>query len=452
MRNKLLVLGLVLALALPGVAFAYPTSGLNRFSLCTPMTVGPPAQPKDHILFTAGVSTLNGVTYPGATGDFCKHYAALRGLLSSNLVGDLCSDPEWGSLCALLDPCNSDINGNIVVDDTASLTISVQGNGIPDASNELAVITTILANPSFDNGVLTYAEVLAAYEHNFYQVQCDMDAATLAGLSSLFPQTISGIVEILAAHITIGDGMLSVDNSDPMGPVYTANGSWGIAAGIVLVLCPLLEDPPFSATCVNPNLNQGDYMIIPELQPNGDADGDGAANCIEALAYKFNSCGSGSAPEQSTTYNCAAAASGTKYLDAVLNPAITPAVGSDAFFVVGDPHFVEEGGCITMSLESVYPTLDMNTVSVDWWVVPESSPTPSQVGETNLTLSACGVDSSLNGLYYCLVTYKGDTFPSKSYQLNVLPVGSVPVGGGIGMGLLAGACALAGALGLRRKS
>lgn len=441
MKKLSLVCMVAVALLFSGGATALTGTGFDPFTICALVDTN-----NDFIPFEAGIA--NGIPMPGTTVDFCNHYAELRGFLGSALVGDLCGDPEFASFCPLLEPCVADLNGTIVVDESSgSLVISAVGNGILDTANELGVIKHILLTPGFDNGVIDHATVLAAYERNFYQLQCDMQPDFLAQFSTLLPGTFSGLMEILTIHATIGDGTFTVDTSNPNGNISTATGSWGIVKGLVPILCDFIADQTSGlAVCNNPNLNKGDYIQFPSiLGANGDADGDGATNFAEAQFFQAETCGTGAGAELLFPFNCGVV-TGTTYVDAALDPNLFPPIGVSGLFVVANPHFPEQGDNVTIQLVNKIDGLV--PAGLQW--VKNLTPLVGEVGET-VTIS--NVTQADNGIYYCEVDDGTKaTLLSQSYVMNVQPQGSVPVGGGLAMGLLAGACALAGAMGIRRKS
>jgi hypothetical protein len=155
------------------------------------------------------------------------------------------------------------------------------GNGIPDSA-EFAIMHLILSDISFDNGIITYAEVNAAFTANFNLVMDAINAAGLASkiggttdpFSSFFPSSI-------AMLLTIGDGDYTVVSTDPL--QITAYGFSGMAA---MLFAKYSQQYGTALTL----LDLGATVSIPELAITADSDGDGFDNACELTAWKPWTC------------------------------------------------------------------------------------------------------------------------------------------------------------------
>ncbi len=92
-----------------------------------------------------------------------------------------------------------------------------------------------------------------------------------------------------------GEIGVSIGDLDPAGVEAEGNGSFGIIAGLIA----LLDDQLRKATREqfgteigfdNPYLKKEDYIGLPQLLPDADADGDGATNMCEYENYDKNYC------------------------------------------------------------------------------------------------------------------------------------------------------------------
>jgi len=324
------------------------------------------------LLAAPGAKAQTPCTTPCMAGDappdivFCDTFVNTIDAIINGDLGELLP-PEFASFLNFLDPDLADINGPFRIDDSGdALIIEIFGNGILDASNELGLISAILNDPTFDNGVLTHAEVLAAWQANYCQIRADVGNDTLDGrinlvqtLGLLFPEVIP-LFDILAGYLTIGDGNFTVTSGTmPDEPiVVSGEGSFGFVGAIFSFLNTLLADLlkkdlskfegqiPKSVLddllalqkttnkqtlqLCNANLQKEDYVIIPELQSTGDADGDGFTNICEARGF--------------AQPNCTGTKGVTPYTEAALSASITP------------------NGCFEIENECTIPLLGSNVV------------------------------------------------------------------------------------------
>jgi hypothetical protein len=215
------------------------------------------------------------------TANFCQHLDDMRQADILNTLGG------YGSLLEKLAPATGDLNGSVTVTvdifgnpDLDSLTF--KGNKIQDGANELALLSFILNNPDFDNGVLNHAQVKDAWNQNWNQLLF----GNLGGqLGNFLPTLEPGFVETLVAWLTLGDGEV-IRSANQL----TGTGSFGLVA----VLLQLLEED-FEAYGFGPPadliLDKADFATIPALAPTGDADGDTWSNRQEALWFTPDNCG-----------------------------------------------------------------------------------------------------------------------------------------------------------------
>lgn len=241
------------------------------------------------------------------TVNFCS---AFHKVVTNKLLNYL--GTEYRYLIDMLQPDAADINGSFDIDIGGPISIAVNGNGIKDAANELGLLARILADSSFDNGVLSYAQVRHAWDQNWAQL---INKNIGTPLSTLLPGMVPGLAEILVGYVTIGDGdLISVSETTAQG-----TGSFGIIAGIFALTGGVIGQAGFGEFAY-PYLDKTDFIILEKLALNEDADGDGYSN-LEEYAYF-------------TPVECAKAADGefgspVDYVTAALNPNIYP--GGEGF-------------------------------------------------------------------------------------------------------------------------
>jgi hypothetical protein len=113
------------------------------------------------------------------------------------------------------------------------------------------------------------------------------------------------------------------------------------------------------------------------------------------------------------------------------------------------PHKANEGDDVTLTTVLT----DIDPSSYQWYKDGEALE-----GETGTELALIGVTVDDSGEYSVVVDDGeggGDAayalFESRGHTVMVFPVGGAPLAGGLGLGLLVGACALAGVVSIRRK-
>jgi len=307
--------------------------------------------------------------------------------------------------------CSTDINGPIDM----SLSIPVTGNGIPDGEFEMGVLAGILNNAyTLDASKVghTNADIITAYKANFFffkvLVAKALSAVPLSGtptdlrssVPGLIPWVPGALVSILAGMATQGDAttVAALDTLlgllDQIGVVPPAGGIAGNTTGFASI-----------------------------LGPNGDADGDGFTNKQE-----YNHFHSQGAP---TT------------IQAELTFAISPppTVASVVVIGAGSGH-VAEGSTLTLSAVVINGTASSYVWSKDG--------VPTGGTASSLVIPSLAVTDS--GKYtVTVVTAAAETIDSKAVIVTVAPAGQLPLVGGLGLALLAGACALGGVGSIRRR-
>ncbi len=372
--------------------------------------------------------------FPDGAGskDFCDAFTTL---IENDLLEAL--PPEFQDLVSQLDPAVADINGTVTVDDSGSETvITIVGNGLLDANNELRLIEHILADTGFDNGVLTHAEVLAAWNANLNQMKNGQLGASNAGIISA---VVPGLIEVLVGFLTFGDGDYEVT-----GDVTVANGSFGFVAALYDLLSGALEDE-LNLTLASNTIDPADFTFLPELVADADADGDGFSNRQEYNAFTPDVC----AAKGTETFPVAA-------LDPLIFPSGTegepegePGEGSVA--ISGDT-MLEVGDDISLAVVSSGLT---PPVTYQWR--KNGAAMPGRVLPTLVINNICDGSVSCGGVddggVYDVVVNDGSSktqYIAPAIEVRVFPLGGVPVAGGIGLGVLALA-GLAGGMAAIRK-
>jgi hypothetical protein len=323
--------------------------------------------------------------------DFC---GMLDGTACSvNAISSMVSLGDMADLIPLLQCINADINGPV---DTGA-AIPVTGNGIPDGQFELGVVGEALSNSANPYN----AEALAAFKTNF-KIMKDTIAAALIGegywgLTSMIPALTGSLGGVLSGYVMLGDPTTDLAIEQ-----------------IFILLQGIGVTPPAA----------GSLVQVPELGPLGDADGDGANNRAEYMYYKAN----GAAAVIAATFDAAQ----------------TPPVQTAKVIVLG-------GGIkqADTDLELTANALNCTPLTFQW--SKDTTPIASASGSS---FSIQGLQASDSGSYVCTITIDAKAtveINSAPVVVDVVPVGSVPIAGGLGLALLAGACALGGVGSIRRR-
>ena len=387
----------VAMLLVAGTASAVPTCANGSSYLYTPLTPMPPSV--GNFDFCLAMNTIYCSLSPVATTLGITSYLPLFA-------------------CDL-----ADINGPL---DLAA-SIPVTANGMLDSEYELGLVGAILNNASYSQNGLTQAEVLAGFQANYTLFSTTIDAALAAAgytglINALAPYLPKGLAYSLAGYALLGD-------TDTIGAISAIFG----------LLADLGITPPDVSQLVG---------FPTQLAKLGDADGDGCTNFAEYTAYSS----SGAAT----------------YIANALNPAVNPGncsaegegegegegepAGADSCGLtvnsnisITGPNWAEVNGAV--ELRCAFGTTPAGTLSYQW--------KKDCVDITDATGSSYKLDSVAltdGGEYRVAVTdgAKATTI-SSLFVLSVYPAGSLPLTGGLGLALLAGASALAGVVGIRRK-
>lgn len=298
-----------------------------------------------------------------------------------------------------------DINGPLNLDPEGE-DLPISPNGIPDARYELGILAYILNTPA--HPLHTTAKTI--YRANYLNVKnliqealqaaCIDSTCDLRGLvSAVAPYLASTLVAVLAGFATLDDATTNEALDE---------------------LLALLEDigltPPEGGIG---GITDG----IAALGPEGDADGDGKSNREE--------------------YNWFVGSQGYtagQYVAAALDPNQKP---PDVVKINGPRGRVARGSNVTLTLEVLIGT----RVSNQWYKDGDLLE-----GEEGPTLEINNAQPEDSGVYRVdvQVDAKEINTYSASFTLNVLPY-SLPIGSTLSLITLAGACALAGVAGLRRR-
>ncbi len=351
-------------------------------------------------IFPTGANDAHGAvtTWP-TTYDFCgmlDQTACSVNLLGAQL-GDLIS------LVPMLQCVNADINGPLNLDPAA--TLPVTPNGIPDGQYELGVLGEALNNAANPY----HAQALSIYQANFLALKnLVADALVSQGYWSLVPlvapQLVGSLAGVLAGYAELGDANTNA----------ALNAILDLLKGIGVVV------PPNGITDL--------CGSIPALGRLGDADHDGYSNQAE-----YNYFGK--------TLNAGPAATIAAIFSASqMPPATTPRVE-----VLG-AGTLEEGAALDLKAVA----LNCTAASYAW------AKNGSTLGtETGSSLIIPVLSLTDSGSYVCTVTTAdktaGDLVASNPVTVTVVPAGTLPIAGGLGLALLAGACALGGVGSIRRR-
>jgi hypothetical protein len=319
--------------------------------------------------------------------------------------------------CGGADGTGIDINGPVNLDPPSG-QLPVSKNGIPDGQYELGLLAAILNNTyTLDptkTGGKTNAMVLAAFKTNFAffqqlvtqalaNVPLNKPPAPPSDLRSMVPSLApflpSALVTILTGYATEGD-------AQSVGALDTLLGLLG-QIGIT---------PPVGGVAGNTT----GFAAI--LGPDGDADGDGFSNRQE--------------------YNYFKSQGPAVAIHAELDPATVPPVG---VIILGGGKTVEEGTSLTLTAA----TLPGTTALTFAWT-KEGSATVLGTAQ-QLVISVLKLSDA--GKYIVSITTdaQGTTVSSQAVSVKVVASGQLPIAGGLGLALLAGACALGGVGSIRRR-
>lgn len=332
------------------------------------------------------------------TYDFCGMLDTV--FCSAGPLGSLA--PEVEEFAFLIQCLNADINGPLDLE----AEIPVTANGIPDGQFELGLLARVLNTPA--NQYHTAA--LAAFQGNTVAIKALVVEALAntdfkadekdirAIVSGIVPHLVGSLCSVLGAYCVLGDAQTNAALDELLG-----------------LLADIGVTPPAGGIGAITD-------SVPQLGPEGDADGDGASNRKE--------------------YNHFKSQGATATIDAQLDPLQTP---PNIAFITGAGKF-EEGATVTLRI--AFNGVDGSGATYQWF--KGSSAITDATGSSLVFAPVTVADA---GSYSCELNLpdKATVFVTDPAVLTVLPEGSLPVAGGMGLALLAGACALAGAVGIRRR-
>lgn len=313
--------------------------------------------------------------------------------------------------------CTTDINGPLNPDPDADLPVT--GNLIPDGEFELGLLAAVLNDTYPLTGTTTNEQVRTAYQANikFFQklvlqaisnipigkngvVEKGLDGRTI--LPGVAPYVVPCLTAILAGYATEGDPA-SLDALDAL-------------LDLLSVLNIAKPDGGVRAWTTG-------FGSI--LGPEGDADGDSYTNRREYNAFKADGA--------------------AKTIEAQLKASITPPASVASVKILGAGTYVV-GKVITLTAV----VKDGAGVSYAW--SKDGVPVPDGTASQLVLHEGTGVTEADSGMYtVTVVTDADETIDSKAVKLLIVPVGQLPIAGGLGLALLAGACALGGVGSIRRR-
>lgn len=222
--------------------------------------------------------------------DFCQ---AFQQVYENPLLQGL--SPEFAAFIELLNPETADLNGTFSVDTSGGIvSLTVEGNGMPDAANELGLFARLLNCPEpFPAGIrstmVSRDEALAVWQANLAQLNADIGV-----LASVVSTAAPGFQKVLAGFLTLGDGEFTITSAptpaDPNAPIIASgSGSFGLVAALFTTLNTMIAEE-LGSGFANPYLNKDDYRNLPVFLPNSDADGDGFSNGDEYAYFTPDTC------------------------------------------------------------------------------------------------------------------------------------------------------------------
>ncbi len=224
--------------------------------------------------------------------DFCE---AFQQIYENPLLQGL--GQEFAAFIELLNPATADLNGAFYVDTSGGMSITVTGNGMLDAANELGLLAHLLNHPyPFRSGirstVISRDQAMTAWLANLAQLNKDIGA-----LASMLSSVVPGLQKMLAGFITLGDGEFTVTSAptpeDPDAPIIASgSGSFGLVAALFTTLNTMIAEE-FGSGFANPNLNKEDYVTLAAFLPDSDADGDGYSTRDEYEYFTQDTCAIG---------------------------------------------------------------------------------------------------------------------------------------------------------------
>ena len=325
----------------------------------------------------------------------------------------------------------ADINGPI----DECFDLPVTGNGIPD-QYELAVIAAVLNDPGHD----LHLNALNALQHNIDELA----ALTKLALSDVVLKETEG-TDIRGVIYTLAPWMLpSLNGILSAFAILGDDGTLGALDEVVGLLADIGIDPEGGIDDL--------IITVPALGCDGDTSGNGYLN-REIYEWFI---------QQNELMTA------DEYVALVLDPAETP----PAKVTVGGGGSYDLGADITLTA-NVALEPGAQAVGYQWmeWIVVEQAPADPEdpdgdqcdvygwapiPDETGSELALGPINEEFVGKYAVEVEMSSDKDGSgvilASTEIVVAEQPELPAGSATGLALLAGVCALAGALGIRRRT
>ena len=328
---------------------------------------------------------------------------------------------------------NMDINGEL----NDCLDLTVTGNGIPDAY-EFAIVGGVLNNSSH----ALYGDVTAAMQTNLDAI-CDLLIAALSNVEisagsfldvrkvayQSAPWLIPGLGGVLAAAAVLDDPLTNAALDELLG-LLADIGITPPAGGIASICDGVAACGPEGDVSGNGFTNREIYEWFIQVNPTMTADEYAVLALDPATVVPANVAISG--------------ASGNVGEDITLTVDVSNVAAgySAASYTWYKWEFIATDLCKNP------PDCDEFCDRYDWVVI---------TGEEGSSLTIPAVDLTADGAKYAVDVAMDDgtkavngTIMAQA-TLVVTDLAGVPVGGALGLTLLAGACALAGAVGIRRR-
>ncbi len=351
-------------------------------------------------------STLPLTPLPPSPGNF--NFCGALDTVYCSLIPVAGLVPEIAMFANLVMCETADINGAPIEEEPY-----VQPNGMLDGQYELGVIAAVLNNTGFNQNGLTHAATLAAFNTNFALLKTTIeDALAAVGylplVNMIAPHLINSLSYGLAGYAILGD-----------------ENSLAALDALVGLLADIGVTPP----------DPEDFVTMGAwFAPNADADGDGCTNRVEYEAY--------------------AALGASTYVANALNPAVFPegcgAEGEGEGEGEGEiPGQVVIIGPGTVEINARLELRAVTALNGTFTWLKDEEVCPDESGSSLVIERVTEADA---GGYRVIVDTGGKAlYTSPTFWVTVVPAGSLPLASGLGLAVLAGACALVGFAGIRRK-
>jgi hypothetical protein len=423
MKKKSLFVGLLVVAVMAG--YTTPASAWDPVpdaAGCPPTTVWDPVEEAyvpynwaNTIVRTPGIALSEYSDVPWAPApvvfrnvtqypyDFCGYFD----IIFCSLGPVAAVIPDVGTFAFLVQCLTADLNGPLDLE----AELPVTGNGIPDGQYELGIVAAVLN----DLGHPLNAAATAGFQEYFVNIKnLIMEALYVYSMKSddkdvrgilyaAAPYLVSPLAGVLSALAVMGDD--------------TTNEALDAVIGLLSAIG--LEPPEGGIGSLG--------TPVPELGPNGDVDGGGASNMAEYLYYVVQE-----------GYSLEA------FLDAVFDPLQEPPVPT---VIITGP--VPSGKPVGIGTNVTLSATVNNTTAISYQWFKGAALLTDQTGSA---LQLSNVQVADSGVYKVEVTVnaKATEVISATYTLTVIDI-QLPVGGTVGLVMLAGACAMAGVAGLRRR-